>query len=239
VQESVEAPALHFGDSQIEWAEQTRYLGVVLSADCGLGPELANRIRLARAAFRRMRPMFAGGASVGRARGSFSRVFASLVSTVMLYGSEAWALSAGELERLEVVQRAMLRQAVPEARRRRISNAALMVRFRVPTVAVQLAMVQLRWLGHLARMGDRRIARRLLGAQRSLDGRPGRGNAGESLLGVFGRRGMLLGRLADHLTAAARRRFFEGARGTVPWYDLATKRTAWRRFIRSLSRRSA
>jgi hypothetical protein len=231
----VETPVLPFGDANIEWADTARYLGVVLSADCGLGPELANRIRLARAAFRRMRPMFAGGASVRRARGSFSRVFASLVSSVLLYGSEAWALSAGEMERLEVVQRAMLRQAVPGARRWRISTAALMARFGVPTVAVQLAQVQLGWLGHLARMGAWRVPRRLLGGQRVITGKPGRGNRGESLMGIFGCRGVLLGRLADYLTMDARREFFGGARSTVPWYILAEDRAAWRRFVRALS----
>jgi hypothetical protein len=234
----VETPALHFGEGGelIEWKEFAKYLGVVLAADCGLGPELANRIRLARAAFRRMRPMFAGGASVGRARGSFSRVFTSLVSTVLLYGSEAWALSGQELRRLEVVCRSMLRQAVPVARRRRISNVRLARMFSVPTVAVQLAQVQLSWMGHVARMHDGRIARRLLGARRALGGKPGRGNRGDTLLGIFGRRGALLGLVQDHLTAAARREFFGGARATVPWYKLAGDRTKWRAFVASLSR---
>ena len=45
----------------------------------------------------------------------FARTFASLVETVLLYGSEAWALSSAELARLERVQRNMLRQTLPAA----------------------------------------------------------------------------------------------------------------------------
>jgi hypothetical protein len=237
VQESVETPALHFGEGGelIEWAATAKYLGVVIAADCGLGPELSNRIRLARAAFRRMRPMFAGGAGMRRMRGSFSRVFVALVSTVLLYGSEAWALSAAELRRLEVVCRSMLRQAVPAARRRDISNETLAREFRVPSVRVQLAQVQLRWLGHLARMDDARIARRLLGAQRVDENKPGRGNCGDTLLGVFGKKGVLLNLISEHLTMEARRKFFDGARATVPWFELAQRRSAWRDFVGSLS----
>ena len=91
-------------------------------------------------------------------------------------------------------------------------------------------------MGHVARMDEERIPRRLLGVQRALAGRPGRGNAGESLLGVYGRDGTLLKRIAEYFeTTGARRRFFGGARGTVPWFKCAEDRNAWWQFVRSLA----
>ena len=57
-------------------------------------------------------------------RGTFARTFTALTQSVLLYGCVAWALSPGELERLEVVQRGMLRQALPLARRREVGTVA-------------------------------------------------------------------------------------------------------------------
>jgi len=233
VQESVERPRLPFGDGAVEWADTVKYLGVhLIAADCGLAVELTYRIRLARAAFRRMRPLLAGGRMGRRMRGTFARTFTALTQSVLLYGGAAWALSPQELRRLEVVQRGMLRQAVPRAQRREISNVDLFALFRVPSVETLLARAQLRWLGHLARAGEGRIVRRLLGAVREERGRVGRGNRGATLLGGFGQKGVLLGLLNGHLTSAARRRFFEGERGD--WFRLAQSKNRWRAFVNAV-----
>ena len=80
--------------------------------------------------------------------------------------------------------------------------------FRVPTVATLLARAQLRWLGHLARAGEGRIAQRLPGAVREEKGRKGKGNRGVSLMCVSGQKGILLGVLEAHLTKEAVRRPF-------------------------------
>ena len=125
-------------------------------------------------------------------RGTFARTFSALTQTVLLYGCAAWALAPAELERLEVVQRALLRQALPLARRRDVSTEKLYMLFCVPTVATLWSRAQLRWLGHLGRADGERIARRLLGAVRVEEGRAGRGNRGATLLGGFGQKGVLL-----------------------------------------------
>jgi hypothetical protein len=227
-------PLLPFGDGSIAWAAEVKYLGVRLTADCGLAVELTARVRMARAAFRRMRPLLGGGRRVRGMKGTFARAFSALTQSVLLHGCEAWALTPGELRRLEVVQRQLLRQALPRARRgwSTTSTADLYGMFRVPTVATLWARAQTRWLGHLARAGEGRIARRLLGAVRAERGRPGRGNRGASLLGVFGQEGSLLGHLRRHLTPQARRRFFGGRRGD--WFVLAQDKSAWRQFVKSV-----
>ena len=236
-QESVLEPELPFGDGVLAWADAGKYLGVTVAADCGLGGELAARVRLARAAWRRMRPLLHGGRLTGRARGSFRRVFETLVGAVLLYGSECWALSAAELERLEVSVRHMLRGALPRSLRRPdgvrlLSNAALHAHFGVASVAVLLHRKQLTWLGHVARMDEARLPRRMLGALREAAGVRGPGHC-ESLLGVCGRSGSLGRLLRQRLTREARREFF-GASVLTPWFELAADRGAWRRFVRSV-----
>ena len=165
-------------------------------------------------------------------RGTFARTFTSLTQSVLLYGCAAWALSPAELHRLEVVQRSLLRQAVPRARRRDIHNIDLYRLFSVPSVSTLWARAQLRWLGHLAREDDGYLARRMLGVVRAEAGRVGRGNRGASLMGGFGQQGTLLGRLQRHLTAEARLRCFGGRRGD--WFILAEDRASWRTFVNSV-----
>ena len=133
--------------------------------------------------------------------------------------------------------RSLLRGALPARLRRPdgvrlLSNAALRRHFRVPTVGTMLARKQLGYAGHLARMDEDRLPRRMLGARRGVQGAPGRGRRGASMLGVYGCPGTLRTRLMLELTTAARREFFGGARG--PWFELAQGREAWRRFVRSV-----
>ena len=234
-QEAVDAPLLPFGDGAIAWTDEVKYLGVRLTADCGLAVELTQRVRLARAAFRRLRPLLGGGRMGRGMKGTFARAFSALTQSVLLHGCEAWALAPGELKRLEVVQRQLLRQALPRARRSRLSTStvALYSIFRVPTVETLWTRAQLRWLGHLARANEGRVARRLLGAVRVESGHPGRGNRGASLMGIFGQEGSLLGHLRRHLTASARRQFFGGRRGE--WFLLAQNKDAWRKFVKGVN----
>ena len=88
-QESVLRPLLPFGDGSIAWAEEVKYLGVRLTADCGLAVELTARVRMARAAFRRMRPLLGGGRMVRGMKGTFARAFSALTQSVLLHGCEA------------------------------------------------------------------------------------------------------------------------------------------------------
>jgi hypothetical protein len=231
--EPVDSPRLPFGDGAVPWTDTVKYLGVHLTADCGLAVEITYRIRLARAAFRRLRPLVEGGRMGRGLRGTFARMFTSITQAVLMYGCAAWALSPPELTRLEVVQRGLLRQAVPLRQRRDITTVQLYRMFAVPTVETLWVRAQLRWLGHLARAGDDRVAVRVMGAVRAEAGHVGHGNRGASLLGVFGQQGTLLKHLTRSLTVEARRRFFGGRRGD--WFELAEEKNKWRNFVNSIN----
>ena len=151
----------------------------------------------------------------------------------MLYGGEVWALSAEQLERLEVVQRGMLRSALPARLRRRlwddrVSNRALLRYFKVPSVATLLLRRQLRWLGHLARMPEGRVHAMLLSGRRVLPGGGARGCRAPTLLGVFGVNGTYIENIRKHVESPAGQAFF-GSRER--WYVLAANRMKWKEFV--------
>jgi len=103
-------------------------------------------------------------------------VFVVMVLSVLLYGCESWALSAAQVQRLEMFMRGCLRQILGVSRHDRISDAVLYeLCDGVERIEVHWRRRLLRWLGHLGRMDDSRIAKQLLWATLS-EGtrRPGR-----------------------------------------------------------------
>ena len=93
------------------------------------------------------------------------------MTSVLLYGAHCWALSAVQLERLEVVQRDHLRRILGKAASqqpapggtatRTISNERLYEICSQPTIEQQLRSTCGRWVGHVLRMPDYRLAKQL------------------------------------------------------------------------------
>ena len=97
------------------------------------------------------------------------RIYRAMVASVLLYGAHAWALSPKQLERLELVQRKQLRQILGRSRWRphagstysQISNEQLLAACEQPTIEQRLQRLQGRWVGHVLRMPNYRLARQL------------------------------------------------------------------------------
>jgi hypothetical protein len=153
-------PPIAVGGHVLEWVDKFKYLGSIFDSNDSVDAEVSHRIQLAAAAFHRLlRPFFQQRCIPRITR---ITVYKVMVISVLLYGSEAWALTARQLERLEVFHRACLRRILGVRRRDHISNARLHDRSRTQPIADLLAWRQLRWLGHLGRMGDDRLAKQML-----------------------------------------------------------------------------
>ena len=114
-----------------------------------------------------------------------------------------------------------------------MSTVDMYKKFKVPTVGTLWVRSQLRWLGHMARAGDTRIAKMLLGAARDLPGKPGKGNHGASLVGACGRVGRLKEHLENYLgNTELKKRIFGATR--AKWVELAQDRTKWQAFVKNV-----
>ena len=91
-----------------------------------------------------------------------SQLFNALVGSVLLYGSEVWALTEQQLNRLEAFQRRCLRVLYSNCDGAHDEDEAYN-EIRVPSVRTMLARRQLRWLGLLARRDDDSILRMMFG----------------------------------------------------------------------------
>ena len=133
----------------LAWVSQFKYLGSMFSSDGGLDAELSYRCRRAGAAFRRLnKPVF-----------RHSQV--SLPIKMRIHRAM--------VERLELVQRKQLRQVLGRSRWRpragssfsQISNEQLLAACEQPTIEQRLQRLQGRWVGHVLRMPNYRLARQL------------------------------------------------------------------------------
>ena len=126
-----------------------------------LDAELSYRIGLAAAVFRRLqRPFFRQRVIPMRVR---MIVFTVMILSVLLYACESWALTKAQLSRLEVFQRACLRQILGVRRRERVRDEDLYAQCAgVERIETHWRRRVLRWLGHLGRMNSSRIPKQLL-----------------------------------------------------------------------------
>jgi hypothetical protein len=171
-------PCITLGGRAVKWADKFKYLGGHCTATGELDTELSYRIGLAAAVFRRLqRPFFCQRVIQLSTR---IVVFTVMVLSVLLYGCESWALTEQQLERLEVFHRGCLRQILGIRRRDHVSDAEVYRRCHeggtvCGTIASHVRRRALRWLGHLGRMEDGRLAKQLLWGTLPVGaGRPGR-----------------------------------------------------------------
>jgi hypothetical protein len=223
-------PPILVGGQPLAWVDSFKYLGSYFTGSGSLEVELGHRIRLAAHAFRRLeRVVFRQRCIPLRVR---VQVYNSMVASVLLYGSESWALTSAQLQRLEVFHMCRLRMILGGAARRRspngewwsVSNAELLARCGSVSVTTLLARRQLRWLGHLGRMGDERLAKQMLYATMHCPGRSRRlGRPSRNLCTMYA------DTVAAHMTPAALRRRLghEVPRGST-WLSLCQNRDSYR-----------
>ena len=171
-------PRIMLGGRAVKWVDKFKYLGGHSTATGELDTELSYRIGLAAAVFRRLqRPFFCQRVIE---LGTRMVVLTVMVLSVLLYGCESWALTEQQLERLEVFHRGCLRQILGVRRQDHVSDAEVYRRCHeggtaCGTIATHVRRRALRWLGHLGRMEDGRLAKQLLwGTLPEGVGRPGR-----------------------------------------------------------------
>ena len=146
-------------------------------------------------------------------------VYTGLVLNTLLYGSESWCLPEyliARLHRFHMDQaRFMCRKFLWHQQHQLLNNDDVLNRTHLKPLRSYLARRRLRWLGHVARMGQHRLPRQLLTSWVS-NPRP----RGAPLM-TFGRS------VAKDLQ--------EAGIELDNWYELAHDRALWREVVRHLA----
>jgi hypothetical protein len=93
------------------------------------------------------------------------KLYKTIILPVVLYWCETWSLTLREEDRLRVFKTMVLRRIFGPRRDgewRKLHNEELRVLYSSPSVIRIIKSSRKRWVGHVARMGEKRNAYRLL-----------------------------------------------------------------------------
>ena len=134
--------------TQLEVVDSFCYLGDMLSAGGGCERAIVTRCCTAWGKFRKLLPILTSKHLSLVARG---KVFNACVRSAMLHGSETWAPSAPDLQRLRRNDRAMVRWICGIKVHDDVHSDALHARLGIQEVTEALRTRRLRWYGHVTR----------------------------------------------------------------------------------------
>jgi hypothetical protein len=148
------------------------------------------------------------------------RIYKTILLPVVLYGCESWSLTLREEHRLRVFENRVLRRIFGPKRDevtgewRKLHNEELRDLYSSQSLIRIIKSRRMRWAGHVARMGEKRNAYRLL-IGKSEEKRP-------------------LGRPRRRWVDNIRMDLGEVEGGDVDWICLAQDRNRWRALVNSV-----
>ena len=140
---------IHLGpNAKVEGVEKFCYLGDMIGAGGGAEEASRARVRCAWSKFRELSPILTSRGASLTVKG---KVFRACVQSVLVYGSETWAVKVEDMQRLERTERMMVRWMCGVTLKDRLPSVELYKRLGLEDVAVLVRRGRLRWFGHLER----------------------------------------------------------------------------------------
>ena len=149
-----------------------KYLGSYLSSAADIDHEVKSRISAASRSFGRLRDRVFDSHELSLSTKLL--VYRAVVIPTLLYGSESWVTYRRHLNDLDCFHMRCLRSLLKIRWQDKISNEKVLYQAGCSNISTLVMSERLRWLGHLNRMSDDRLPKRLLfGQMKDAPRRPG------------------------------------------------------------------
>ncbi|BHF75643.1 hypothetical protein SprV_0501873900 [Sparganum proliferum] len=205
-------PQISVNGTQLQVVENFPYLGSTLSHNTKIDDEVANRISKASQAFGRLQ------STVWNRHGLQLRtklkMYKAVILPTLLYGAETWTVYARQARRLNHFHLSCLRRILRLNWQDRIPDTEVLERTGILSIYTMLRQMQLRWSGHLVRMDDERLPKRLFYGDVATGSR---------------RQGGQIRRYKDTLKSPLKRLQIN----PTNWEELALDRPTWRRTVKT------
>ena len=140
------------------------YLGSVFASDCTSDAEITHRVAAANSAFQQSRRVNIWS-SRALTLSVEMRLFQCIVMSVLLYSGDTWVVLKQHISCLADFQMKCLRCICGISLRDHVPNVDLLNRCNTLSMESQLQGKRLRWLGHVFRMPNGRLPKKLLFGQ--------------------------------------------------------------------------
>nr|VZI16970.1 unnamed protein product [Spirometra erinaceieuropaei] len=152
-------PQISVNGTQLQVVENFPYLGSTLSRNTKIDDEVANRISKASQAFGRLQSTVWN--RHGLQLSTKLKMYKAVILPTLLYGAETWTVYAKQARRLNHFHLSCLRRILRLKWQDRIPYIDVLERTGILSIYAILRQIQLRWSGHLVRMDDERLPKRL------------------------------------------------------------------------------
>nr|VZI18663.1 unnamed protein product [Spirometra erinaceieuropaei] len=205
-------PQISVNGTQLQVVENFPYLGSTLSRNTKIDDEVANRISKASQAFGRLQSTVWN--RHGLQLSTKLKMYKAVILPTLLYGAETWTVYAKQASRLNHFHLSCLRRILRLNWQDRIPDTDVLERTRILSIYAILRQIQLRWCGHLVRMDDERLPKRLFYGDVATGSR---------------RQGGQIRRYKDTLKSSLKLLQIN----PTNWEELALNRPTWRRTVKT------
>ena len=204
-------PEIMVEGNKLKAVKNFKYLGSIVSDDHSMNAEIDARLVRANAAYNKLTKRLWRKSGIRLT--TKIAVYKAAVLSSLLYGSEAWTLPRRLVRKLEKFHLNCLRKIAAIKWFHKVPNYRVLEKCQIMSITSILDQNKLRWVGHVMRMGEDRIPKRML----------------------YGRLACGSSKQGNHLT------YFNSVRKALRSCNLycpnleenTSKRTEWRRKIKS------
>ena len=207
-----ETLTINLGEDVLKQVDKFRYLGSTVTSKCDLDAEINSRVGAAAAAFGKLCTKVFCSHDLKLA--TKISIYMAIVLPNLLYSSETWCVYRRHIRTLDRFHLKCLRTIMKIRWSDRVRNTEVLRRANVGGIEAYLMRRQLRWCGHVSRMAEERVAKRIFYSELE----KGKRHHGGPLL-----------RYKDVQKRHMKRCNIEPSR----WERLAAQRPEWRRMVNS------
>ena len=162
---------IRLNGERLEVVNSFKYLGSCFSSDGGVKEDVSMRLGEGMRAFGAMKRVWSGRSVTVRVK---RELYERVVVPTVMYGSESWGLKVEEREKLDVAEMKCLRSMCGVTRMDRVRNEVVRERVGVSEkLSKRVDRKVLKWFGHVERMGNERMTKRVYVSE--VEGNRGRG----------------------------------------------------------------
>nr|VZI12169.1 unnamed protein product [Spirometra erinaceieuropaei] len=205
-------PQISMNGTLLQVVENFPYLGSTLSRNTKIDDEVANRISKASQAFGRLQHTVWN--RHGLQLNTKLKMYKAVILPTLLYGAVTWTVYTRQARRLNHFHLSCLRRILRLNWQDRIPDPDVLERTGMLSIYSMLRQMQLRWSGHLVRMDDERLPKRLF--------------YGDVATG-YRRQGGPIRRYKDTLKSSLKLLQIN----PTNWEELASDRPTWRRTVKT------